>query len=140
MNKTIYITESQKNIISKKLNESFIVNSEQVSDIVNYLNKFYKPITDYVGDIGVNGLPKPTLNIGYIANNQLLQTLSKEDLLDILNDKYRHFVSDEPTRLAYFSQIINDWLNNKVKITGQLSVNYINDNLIKNFNKNKNKK
>ena len=59
--------------------------------------------------------------------------LKKNELLDVLNDKFRHFVKDDASRLAYFNQIIDDWLSGLIKSTGQLSVNSIDDNDIEKF-------
>jgi hypothetical protein len=133
--KNLYLTEAALSIDDVNLNESLIVNSLQVSDIVNHLNKFYQPFIDYAGDIGGDGLPCPTLSIGYVVNNQLLQKLKRKELLDIINDKFRHFIKDDASRLAYYNQIIEDWLNKKVKLTGQLSVNVIDDDNINKFKK-----
>ena len=138
--KNLYLTEAALSIDDVNLNESLIVNSLQVSDIVNHLNKFYKPFIDYAGDIGGDGLPCPTLSIGYVVNNQLLQKLKRKELLDIINDKFRHFIKDDASRLAYYNQIIEDWLNKKVKLTGQLSVNVIDDDNINKFKKYKTSK
>ena len=54
-------------------------------------------------------------------------------MLDVINDKFRHFIKDDASRLAYYNQIIDDWLNKKVKLTGQLSVNVIGDDMINKF-------
>lgn len=146
MSNTIYITEEQEHEITNHfLSESLIVNSAQVSDIVNHLNNFYQPTIDYAGDIGNDGLPCQTLSIAYVVNGQPLQQLKKDELLDIINDKFRHFIKDDASRLAYYNQIIDDWLNKRVKLTGQLSVNYISDEAIAKFknhqsSKRKNKK
>jgi hypothetical protein len=52
--KIIYITEEQEQeLVNKLMSESLIVNSAQVSDIVNHLNKFYQAGIDYAGDVGV---------------------------------------------------------------------------------------
>ncbi len=139
--KIIYITEEQEQeLVNKLMSESLIVNSAQVSDIVNHLNKFYQAGIDYAGDVGVDGLPCPTLGINYVVNGQPLQKLQRKELLDVINDKFRHFVKDDATRLAYFDQILTDWLNKKVQKTGQLSVNSINDDIIEKFKKQKRKK
>lgn len=138
MDKTIYITEEQeRELVNRYLEESLIVNSAQVSDIVNHLNNFYMATTDYAGDIGVDGLPCPSLSIAYVVNGQPLQKLKREELLDVINDKFRRFIKDDASRLAYYDQIIDDWLNKKVKLTGQLSVNYIDDNKIEKFKNHK---
>lgn len=135
--KTVYITEEQEREITRRiLSEALVVNSDQVSDIVNYLNQFYLPGIDFAGDIGSDGLPCSTLEISYVVNGQPLQKLKKEELLDIITDKFRRFVKDDASRKAYFAKIIEDWLNKKVKKTGQLTVNVITDNDI---NKYKNK-
>lgn len=141
MSKVIYITEEQEQeIVNRYLAESLIVNSDQVSDIVNYLNKFYQAAVDYAGDVGVDGLPCQTLGINYIVNGQPLQKLKKEELLDVINDKFRRFIKDDASRLAYYNQIIDDWLNKKVKLTGQLSVNAITDDMIEKFKNHKKSK
>ena len=139
--KIIYITEEQEQeLVNKLMSESLIVNSAQVSDIVNHLNKFYQAGIDYAGDVGVDGLPCATLGINYVVNGQPLQKLQRKELLDVINDKFRHFVKDDATRLAYFDQILTDWLNKKVQKTGQLSVNSINDEDIEKFKKQNKKK
>lgn len=141
MSKVVYITEEQEQeIVNKYLAESLIVNSDQVSDIVNYLNTFYQAAVDYAGDVGVDGLPCQTLGINYIVNGQPLQKLKREELLDVINDKFRRFIKDDASRLAYYNQIIDDWLNKKVKLTGQLSVNAITDDMIEKFRNHKKSK
>lgn len=141
MSKVIYITEEQEQeIVNRYLAESLIVNSDQVSDIVNYLNKFYQAAVDYAGDVGVDGLPCQTLGINYVVNGQPLQKLKREELLDVINDKFRRFIKDDASRLAYYNQIIDDWLNKKVKLTGQLSVNSISDDMIEKFKNHKKSK
>ena len=138
MSKVVYITEEQEQeIVNNYLAESLIVNSEQVSDIVNYLNKFYQAAVDYAGDVGVDGLPCQTLGINYVINGQPLQKLKREELLDVINDKFRRFIKDDASRLAYYNQIIDDWLNKRVKLTGQLSVNAITDDMIDKFKNHK---
>lgn len=141
MSKVVYITEEQEQeIVNKYLAESLIVNSDQVSDIVNYLNTFYQAAVDYAGDVGVDGLPCQTLGINYVVNGQPLQKLKREELLDVINDKFRRFIKDDASRLAYYNQIIDDWLNKKVKLTGQLSVNAITDDMIEKFRNHKKSK
>lgn len=134
MGKTVYITEEQEQeIVNKYLSESLVVNSAQVSDIVNYLNTFYMAGVDYAGDVGVDGLPCQTLGINYIVNGKPLQKLKREELLDVINDKFRNFIKDDASRLAYYNQIIDDWLNKRVKLTGQLSVNVIGNDMVNKF-------
>ena len=94
MSKVVYITEEQEQeLVDKYLTEALIVNSDQVSDIVNYLNNFYQAAVDYAGDVGVDGLPCQTLAINYVVNGQPLQKLKKEELLDVINDKFRKFLN-----------------------------------------------
>lgn len=137
-NRIVYITEEQeREIVNRYLAESLVVNSEQVSDIVNYLNNFYQTGVDYAGDIGRDGLPCQTFGINYVVNGQPLQKLKKEELLDVINDKFRHFIKDDASRLAYYSQILDDWINKRVKLTGQLSMNVIGDDMIEKFKNHK---
>lgn len=134
MGKIICITEQQEQeLLEKYLQESLIVNSAQVNDIKNYLNaRFRQTVND--DDIGTDGLPMKTLYITYYnEQGQPKMNLKKNELLDVLNDKFRHFVKDDASRLAYFNQIIDDWLSGLIKSTGQLSVNSIDDNDIEKF-------
>lgn len=141
MSKTIIITEEQEQeIYDKYLQESLIVNSSQVNDILRYLKaRFRQNMND--DDIGSDGLPMKTLYITYYnEQGQPKMNLKKEELLDVINDKFRHFIKDDASRLAYFNKIIEDWLSGKVKSTGQLSVNYITDDDIEKFRNHKPKK
>lgn len=142
MNKILCITDKQEQqLLEKYLRESLIVNSAQVNDIVGYLNKrFRQNIND--DDIGSDGLPMKTLYITYYnENGQPKMNLRKEELLDVINDKFSHFIKDNASRLAYFSKIIDDWLSGNIQKTGQISVNAISDEDIEKFrNYKKNKK
>ena len=143
-NKVVYISEQQeKDLIRRIMSESVVVNSNQVSEIVNLLNSCFQPTINHTGDVGMNGLPCPTLEIAYVVNGQPVQSLKKGDVIDVLNGnaKFRGFVKDEPSRLAYFTRIVDDWLAHKVKLTGQLTVNVIDDKEIDKYRKkNKDKK
>ena len=128
MEKILCITEQQEQeLLEKYLKESLIVNSAQVNDIRNYLNaRFRQTVND--DDIGTDGLPMKTLYITYYnEQGQPKMNLKKNELLDVLNDKFRQFVKDDASRLAYFDKIIDDWLSGSIKPTGQLSVNSIDD-------------
>lgn len=134
MNKIVRITEEQeKELLEKYLQEALIVNSAQVNDIRKYLNaRFKQNMND--DDIGSDGLPMKTLYITYYnEQGQPKMNLKKEELLDVINDKFRRFVKDDASRLAYFSKIIDDWLDGGIKKTGQLTVNSISDADIEKF-------
>ena len=134
MGKIICITEQQEQeLLEKYLRESLIVNSAQVNDIRNYLNaRFRQTVND--DDIGTDGLPMKTLYITYYnEQGQPKMNLKKNELLDVLNDKFRHFVKDDASRLAYFNKIIDDWLAGAIQSTGQLSVNSIDDMDVEKF-------
>ena len=128
MKRIICLTEEQEqDILDKIVQESLIVNSSQVNDIKRYLNsRFRQNVND--DDIGTDGLPMKTLYITYYnEQGQPKMNLKKNELLDVLNDKFRRFVKDDASRLAYFNKIIDDWLAGSIKSTGQLSVNSISD-------------
>lgn len=134
---TVYITEEQEQeLLNNYLKESLIVNSAQVKDIKNYLTKSYRVNPDY-DDIGEDGLPKETVYITYYIQGKPKMNLKREDLLDVIADKFKHFVKDDAARYAYMDQILSDWMNNKIKPTGQLSVNYIDDKIIDKFKNHK---
>lgn len=141
MEKILCITEQQEQeLLEKYLKESLIVNSAQVNDIRNYLNaRFRQTVND--DDIGTDGLPMKTLYITYYnKQGQPKMNLKRNELLDVLNDKFRQFVKDDASRLAYFDKIIDDWLSGSIKPTGQLSVNSIDDIDIEKFKKYKREK
>lgn len=141
MEKIVCITEQQEQeLLEKYLKESLIVNSAQVNDIRNYLNaRFRQTVND--DDIGTDGLPMKTLYITYYnKQGQPKMNLKRNELLDVLNDKFRQFVKDDASRLAYFDKIIDDWLSGSIKPTGQLSVNSIDDIDIEKFKKYKREK
>ena len=134
MTKIVRITEKQEQeLLEKYLQEALIVNSAQVNDIKRYLNaRFKQNMND--DDIGSDGLPMKTLYITYYnEQGQPKMNLKKEELLDVINDKFRRFVKDDASRLAYFNKIIDDWLCGGIKKTGQLSVNSISDDDIEKF-------
>lgn len=134
--RVVYITEEQEREISRRImSEALVVNSDQVSDIVNYLNGFFVPKIDYAGDVGTDGLPCSALEIVYTVNGQELQKLKQKELLDVVDNKFRGFVKDDASRKAYFSKVIDDWLKGKVQKTGQLTVNVISDKDINRFKK-----
>ena len=141
MSKIIYITEQQEQeLVDRYLKESLIVNSAQVMDIKNYLNKRFKKNFNE-DDIGKDGLPVKTMFITYYdEQGNPKMNLKKTELLDVLNDKYKHFVKDDASRLAYFSQIIEDWLSGNIMNTGQLSVNAIADAMIEKYKNHKKEK
>lgn len=125
--RNILITEEQYRELKNIMSESLIVNSSQVIDIATFLNNHFKVSSTYGGDISINGLPCTTQQISYVVNGQPLQYVKEDELIDILDDKYQHFVKDGRMRRLYLKQIVKDWLSNKIKSTGQLSVNYIVD-------------
>lgn len=130
----VYITERQeRELFDRILKESLIVNSSQVAAIAKYLNSHFVASVDYCGEIGDNGLPCPSVMIYYVINGNATQQLKREELLDVLNDMFSGFIKDEPSRLAYYDQIITDWLSGKIKSTGQLSVNHITDQAVSRY-------
>lgn len=137
---TIYINESQaQELVNRILQEALVVNSTQVNDVKNYLNRCYRVNADY-DDIGEDGLPKETINITYYIQGKPKMNLKREQMLDVISDKFKHFVKDDASRYAYMDQILTDWMNNTIKPTGQLSVNYIPDQTILKFKKYKRNK
>ena len=54
-NKVVYISEQQeRDLIRKIMSESVVVNSNQVSEIVNLLNSCFQPTINHTGDVGTN--------------------------------------------------------------------------------------
>ena len=110
--------------VSKKANKPFCINPEKVLIVKKFLDKGFKA-HDYE-KIGNSGMPIKIKIISMNASNgEPLKYMYKDQLHDLLIDRFQNMFVDAVERSAFLSQVIEDWLTNKIGIFGSLSKNRI---------------
>ena len=110
--------------VSKKANKPFCINPEKVLIVKKFLDKGFKA-HDYE-KIGNSGMPIKIKIISMNASNgEPLKYMYKDQLHDLLIDRFQNMFSDAVERSAFLTQVIEDWLNNAISIFGGLSTNRI---------------
>ena len=108
--------------VDKKMNAPFCINPDKVLIVKKFLDKGFTP-HDYE-KIGPNGFPKKIKVISMNASNgEPLKFMYKEQLHDLLIDKFQNMFMDAVERSAFMTQVIEDWLGGKIGIFGTLSKN-----------------
>ena len=125
MTMDIIINEEIENRWFKQiLSESFYPTTERVLMIKNFLDGNFQ--RSEIDDIGEDGYPKKVKSVVLMSNNkQPLKTMSQDELLILLDDKFNHMISDKNDRKKFFGQIIKDWMENRISKEGVLSVNFL---------------
>ena len=121
----IIINEEIENRWFKQiLSESFYPTTERVLMIKRFLDGNFQ--RSEIDDIGEDGYPKKVKSVVLMSNNQQpLKTMSQDELLILLDDKFNHMISDKNDRKKFFRQIIKDWMENRISKEGILSVNFL---------------
>lgn len=121
----IIINEEIENRWFKQiLSESFYPTTERVLMIKRFLDGNFQ--RSEIDDIGEDGYPKKVKSVVLMSNNkQPLKTMSQDELLILLDDKFNHMISDKNDRKKFFRQIIKDWMENRISKEGILSVNFL---------------
>ena len=125
MTMDIIINEEIENRWFKQiLSESFYPTTERVLMIKRFLDANFQ--RSEIDDIGEDGYPKKVKSVVLMSNNkQPLKTMSQDELLILLDDKFNHMISDKNDRKKFFRQIIKDWMENRISKEGILSVNFL---------------
>ena len=125
MTMDIIINEEIENRWFKQiLSESFYPTTERVLMIKRFLDGNFQ--RSEIDDIGEDGYPKKVKSVVLMSNNkQPLKTMSQDELLILLDDKFNHMISDKNDRKKFFRQIIKDWMENRISKEGILSVNFL---------------
>ena len=121
----IIINEEIENRWFKQiLSESFYPTTERVLMIKRFLDGNFQ--RSEIDDIGEDGYPKKVKSAVLMSSNkQPLKTISQDELLILLDDKFNHMISDKNDRKKFFRQIIKDWMENRISKEGILSVNFL---------------
>lgn len=121
----IIINEEIENRWFKQiLSESFYPTTERVLMIKRFLDGNFQ--RSEIDDIGEDGYPKKVKSAVLMSSNkQPLKTMSQDELLILLDDKFNHMISDKNDRKKFFRQIIKDWMENRISKEGILSVNFL---------------
>jgi len=108
----------------KKANKPYSINPDKVLIVKKYLDNGFK--RGQIEQIGNNGMPEIT-NIAAMlsSNGEVLRNMLKDELQDLLIEKYKNMFLDKLERQLFMKQVVNDWFNNKIGTFGTLSVNHL---------------
>lgn len=108
--------------VDKKANKPYCINPDKVLIVKKFLDKTFTP-HDYE-KIGSSGMPIRIKVVSMNASNgEPLRYMYKEQLHDLLVDKFQNMFVDKMERSLFFKQVIEDWLNGSIGIFGNLSTN-----------------
>lgn len=113
--------------VDKKMNTPYCINPEKVLIVKKFLDKTFQP-HDYE-KIGSNGMPVKIKVVSMNASNgEPLKYMYKEQLHDLLIDRFQNMFLDKNERDLFMKQVIEDWLNGTIGIFGNLSKNKLMEN------------
>jgi len=125
MSKNIVINENQAELLGQTLREQqYPIDPEKVLLVKQFLDcNFVKAMMDNIGN---DGYPCQLEIVAMKApNGNILKNMYKEDLLDLLIDKYKNIYLDHDQRRKFLGQVMDDWYHNKIGLYGSLSVNHL---------------
>lgn len=123
MRRKIIIDEAKEQELIGKIFESvFTPNPQQVIEIKEFLDKNFRK--ERIPTIGENGYSVLEDTFVYHKNGVDLQTMNREELIRMLDDKFHKRIKDDNDRKRFLEQVLKDWSNHKIK-NGLLSVNRI---------------
>ena len=113
--------------VDKKMNTPYCINPEKVLIVKKFLDKTFTP-HDYE-KIGNNGLPIKIKVVSMNASNgEPLKYMYKDQLHDLLIDRFQNMFLDKNERDLFMKQVIEDWLNGTIGVFGSLSKNKLMEN------------
>lgn len=113
--------------VDKKMNTPYCINPEKVLIVKKFLDKTFTP-HDYE-KIGNNGLPIKIKVVSMNASNgEPLKYMYKDQLHDLLVDRFQNMFLDKNERDLFMKQVIEDWLNGTIGVFGSLSKNKLMEN------------
>lgn len=115
--------------VDKKANKPYCINPEKVLIVKKFLDKTFTP-HDYE-KIGSNGFPIKIKVVSMNASNgEPLKYMYKDQLHDLLVDRFQNMFLDTNERDLFMKQVIEDWLNGGIGLFGNLTKNYLSENTI----------
>ena len=117
--------EVQQMPVSKKMNKPYCVDPQKVLVVKSFLDKNFGKKGN-IERIGANGL-KETIPIASImaSTGEPLKNFYKEDIHDMLIEKFKKMFLDHDERDCFLKQVLDDWFDDKIGVHGNLSVNYV---------------
>ena len=131
MGKKIILNEEQLATVLTKMagdmlggSKHYPINPQQVLIVKNFLdNTFERGLMDSLGD---DGLPcQIQIVIMKGPSGQELKKMFRQDLEDLLNEKYKNMFSSEEQRVKFLKQVVSDWYDDKIGTYGNLSKNHV---------------
>ena len=120
----IILTESQLNALISEESKRYPVDPQKVLVVKKYLDEYFEPAkSSVVGEDGTPGVLVFVIMRGEDGNE--LQRLYKEDLVDLLIEKFKNMFADKDRRERFLKQVVEDWLNKSISVYGMLSKNYV---------------
>lgn len=114
--------------VPKKCNKPYCVNPDKVLIVKKFLDNGFTA-HDYE-KIGENGLPKTIKIVSMNSKTgEPLKYMYRDQLCDLLIDRFQNMFSDVVERELFMKQVIDDWFNGKIGVHGTLSVNKLNENI-----------
>jgi hypothetical protein len=146
MNRKFIISEKQEQELIKRINEEvyqmpvdkkantpYCINPEKVLIVKKFLDKSFKA-HDYE-KIGSNGMPIKIKVISMNASNgEPLKYMYKDQLHDLLIDKFQNMFIDKIERSLFMKQVMEDWINGTIGLFGNLTKNSLMENTMEELN------
>lgn len=128
MKKLIISEEQEKNLVKIikspngiKVNK-YTIDPNKVLIVKKFLDGGFK--RGKLSTVGNDGLPFMMPIIAMMdENGEVLKNLYKEQLLELMIDKYQSMFRNKDERRKFLNQVLNDWYDNKIGTFGTLSVN-----------------
>ncbi|MBP5457411.1 MAG: hypothetical protein J6Y37_13025 [Paludibacteraceae bacterium] len=115
--------DRESTLVGEILREALAPKREQVLCVTEYLDGGFSRVS--VDDIDDNGYPTKRKMVSMLSSDGMaLKTLSLNELLMLLDDKFNTLIRDDNDRRKFLKRVIIDWYNNETD-NGMLTVNYI---------------
>ena len=115
--------------VDKKMNKPYCINPDKVLAVKKYLDNGFTA-HDFER-VGANGYPEKIKIITMNASNgQPLKPMYKDQLKDLLIDKFQKMFLDKVEREMFITQVLNDWLNGSIGVHGTLTTNLLKETTV----------
>ncbi len=110
--------------VDKKMNKPYTIDPQKVMVVKKFLDDNFKK--GNIERIGSDGLKEVVPIVSIVSSTgESLKNLYKEDLCDLLIEKFKKMFLDKIERELFMKQVMEDWFNDKINIHGMLSVNHL---------------
>ena len=135
MRKIIITEEQERNLIDilkeeqmpvpKKMNKPYCVDPNKVLVVKKFLDDTFQKRGN-IERIGADGLREMVPIVSIISSTgEPLKNFYKDDVHDMLVEKFKKMFLDHDERDAFLRQVMEDWFDNKIGVHGNLSVNFV---------------